>query len=189
MLVSDQDIATEIAEGRLQIVPLDLALIQPASIDVRLDHTFRVFENHRYSSIDPTDNQPLLTTEVAPEAGSPFVLHPGEFVLGATLERVTLPNNMAARLEGKSSLARLGLHTHATAGFVDPGFEGHITLELSNSANLPILLKPGMKIAQLCFLRLSSPAKHPYGSPAAGSHYQGQRGPTPSRYHEASHVE
>ena len=114
-----------------------------------------------------------------PEPGEPFVLHPGEFVLGSTLELCTLPDDLAGRLEGKSSLGRLGLLTHSTAGFIDPGFSGHITLELSNVANLPITLWPGMKIGQLCLLRLTSPAEHPYGSAQAGSKYQGQRGPTP----------
>ena len=181
MLLSDRDLRAELDSGRLGIDPLDTTLIQPSSIDVRLDRLFRVFNNSRYTHIDPAQQQDELTTLVEPEAGEPFVLHPGEFVLGATLERVVLPDDLAGRLEGKSSLGRLGLLTHSTAGFIDPGFCGHITLELSNVANLPIILWPGMKIGQLCLLRLSSPAEAPYGSASVGSKYQGQRGPTPSK--------
>lgn len=184
MLLSDHDIRAQITSGRVALSPWDPELVQPSSVDVRLDRYFRVFENHRYAVIDPAADQSDLTREVVPEGEDPFILHPGEFVLGATFERVSLPNDIAARLEGKSSLGRLGLLTHSTAGFVDPGFEGHITLELSNMATLPILLYPGMKIGQLCFFQLSSPADRPYGSQAIGSHYQGQRGPTPSRSHE-----
>jgi len=156
-------------------------MIQPSSMDVRLDRWFRVFENHKYPHIDPAIEQPDLTRLIEPEGDEPFVLHPGEFVLGSTYEVVTLPDDIAGRLEGKSSLGRLGLLTHSTAGFIDPGFSGHVTLELSNVANLPIMLHPGMKIGQLCLFRLSSPAEHPYGSAQYGSRYQGQRGPTPSR--------
>lgn len=181
MLLSDRDIRSEIAAGRLGIDPFEESLIQPSSVDVRLDNLFRVFNNTRYTHIDPALRQDDLTTLVEPKEGEPFVLHPGEFVLGSTLERCSLPNDLAGRLEGKSSLGRLGLLTHSTAGFIDPGFSGHITLELSNVANLPITLWPGMKIGQLCLLRLTSPAEHPYGSSQAGSKYQGQRGPTPSR--------
>ena len=182
MLLSDRDIMAAIAAGRLGLEPFDAALIQPSSIDVRLDRYFRVFNNPRYTHIDPAVQQDDLTTLVEPDGDDPFVLHPGEFVLGSTLEVVTLPDDLAARLEGKSSsLGRLGLLTHSTAGFIDPGFTGHITLELSNVANLPITLWPGMKIGQLCLFRLSSPAEHPYGSAVYGSRYQGQRGPTPSR--------
>ncbi len=184
MLLSDHDIRTAVESGRIELTPLDLNLIQPASIDVRLDRLFRLFDNHRYSVIDPAKPQPQLTREVEVKGDEPFVLHPGEFVLGATYERVHLCNDIAARLEGKSSLGRLGLLTHSTAGFIDPGFDGHVTLELSNTATMPILLYPGMKIGQLCFFQLSSAADAPYGSDAAGSHYQGQRGPTPSRSHE-----
>ena len=150
---------------------------------MRLDRFFRVFQNSRYTHIDPREEQEELTTPVETIGDEPFVLHPNEFVLGSTFERVTLPDDLAGRLEGKSSLGRLGLLTHSTAGFIDPGFTGHITLELSNVANLPITLWPGMKIGQLCLFRLSSPAEHPYGSERAGSRYQGQRGPTPSRAH------
>ncbi|CCH74806.1 MULTISPECIES: dCTP deaminase [Actinomycetes] len=156
-------------------------MIQPSSVDVRLDRWFRLFDNHRYPVIDPAQDQPDLTRLVETERDEPFVLHPGEFVLGSTFEVVTLPDDIAARLEGKSSLGRLGLLTHSTAGFIDPGFSGHVTLELSNVATLPILLWPGMKIGQLCFFRLSSAAEHPYGSEKYGSRYLGQRGPTASR--------
>jgi dCTP deaminase len=181
VLLSDRDIRAELKSGRLGIDPFEDDLVQPSSVDVRLDNLFRVFNNTRYTHIDPSVRQDDLTTLVEPKEGEPFVLHPGEFVLGSTLERCTLPDNLAGRLEGKSSLGRLGLLTHSTAGFIDPGFTGHITLELSNVANLPITLWPGMKIGQLCLLRLTSPAEHPYGSSKAGSKYQGQRGPTPSR--------
>ena len=181
MLLSDRDIKAEIAAGRVSVDPYDAAMIQPSSIDVRLDRWFRVFENHKYPHIDPSTEQPDLTRLLEPEGSEPFVLHPGEFVLGSTYEVVTLPDDVAGRLEGKSSLGRLGLLTHSTAGFIDPGFSGHVTLELSNVATLPIMLFPGMKIGQLCLFRLSSPAENPYGSAVYGSRYQGQRGPTPSR--------
>ena len=181
MLLSDRDILSEIDAKRVALDPFDAAMVQPSSVDVRLDRFFRVFENHKYPHIDPAQDQPDLTRLVEPEADEPFILHPGEFVLGSTYEVVTLPDDVAARLEGKSSLGRLGLLTHSTAGFIDPGFSGHVTLELSNVATLPIKLWPGMKIGQLCFFRLSSPSEHPYGSEKYGSRYQGQRGPTPSR--------
>ena len=183
MLLSDRDILAELDAGRIRMEPYDASMLQPSSIDVRLDRFFRVFENHRYPHIDPAEDQPDLTRLVEPPGDEPFILHPGEFVLGSTYEVITLPDDVAARLEGKSSLGRLGLLTHSTAGFIDPGFSGHVTLELSNVATLPIKLWPGMKIGQLCFFRLTSPAEHPYGSAASGSHYQGQRGPTPSRSH------
>ena len=156
-------------------------MIQPSSVDVRLDRFFRLFDNHRYPYIDPAEDQPELTRLVETPAGEAFILHPGEFVLGSTYEEVALPDDIAARLEGKSSLGRLGLLTHSTAGFIDPGFTGHVTLELSNVATLPIMLWPGMKIGQMCFFLLSSPAEQPYGSAAYLSRYQGQRGPTASR--------
>ena len=181
MLLSDRDIRAEIDSGRVGLDPYDAGLVQPSSVDVRLDRYFRVFENHRYPHIDPAIEQPDLTREVVPEADEPFILHPGEFALASTYEVVTLPDDIAGRLEGKSSLGRLGLLTHSTAGFIDPGFSGHVTLELSNVATLPIKLWPGMKIGQLCLFRLSSPAEHPYGSAVYGSRYQGQRGPTPSK--------
>ena len=181
MLLSDRDIRAELDAGRVKLDPYEPAMIQPASIDVRLDRYFRLFDNHKYTVIDPAQDQPDLTRLVEVEPTASFVLHPGEFVLAATFEQVTLPDDVAARLEGKSSLGRLGLLTHSTAGFIDPGFSGHVTLELSNVATLPITLWPGMKIGQLCFFRLSSPAEEPYGSPRYGSRYQGQRGPTASR--------
>jgi dCTP deaminase len=187
VLLSDRDIKAEIESGRVGIDPYDPAMVQPSSIDVRLDRFFRVFENHRYPHIDPSVEQIDLTREVSTEAGEPFVLHPGEFVLGSTYEVVSLPTDVAARLEGKSSLGRLGLLTHSTAGFIDPGFSGHVTLELANVATLPILLWPGMKIGQVCFFRMTSEADHPYGSSVYGSRYQGQRGPTPSRSHANFH--
>ncbi|RIK16849.1 MAG: dCTP deaminase [Acidobacteria bacterium] len=181
MLLSDRDIRSQIDSGRVVLEPWDPAMVQPSSVDVRLDRFFRLFDNHKYPVIDPAQEQPELTRLVEVETGESFVLHPGEFVLGSTYEEVTLPDDVAARVEGKSSLGRLGLLTHATAGFVDPGFTGHVTLELSNVATLPIVLHPGMKIGQLCFFQLSSPSEHPYGSAVRGSHYQGQRGPTASR--------
>jgi dCTP deaminase len=188
VLLSDRDILAELEAGRVALEPFEPDMVQPSSIDVRLDKFFRVFENHRYPHIDPAEDQSDLTREVAAQGREPFILHPGEFVLGSTLEVVTLPDDVAARLEGKSSLGRLGLLTHSTAGFIDPGFSGHVTLELANVANLPIKLWPGMKIGQLCFFRLSSPAEHPYGSAKYGSRYQGQRGPTPSRSFQNFHV-
>ena len=187
MLLSDRDIRAEVEAGRVTLDPFDDAMVQPSSVDVRLDRFFRVFENHRYPHIDPAVEQADLTREVDAPDDEPFILHPGEFVLGSTYESVTLPDDVAARVEGKSSLGRLGLLTHATAGFIDPGFSGHVTLELSNVATLPIKLYPGMKIGQLCFFRLSSPSEHPYGSSVYGSHYQGQRGPTPSRSYANFH--
>jgi dCTP deaminase len=187
VLLSDRDIRAELAARRVALEPFDESMIQPSSIDVRLDRFFRTFENHRYPHIDPAEDQPDLTRMVEPIGDEPFILHPGEFVLGSTYEVVSLPDDVAARLEGKSSLGRLGLLTHSTAGFIDPGFSGHVTLELANVANLPIKLWPGMKIGQLCFFRLSSPAEHPYGSEKYGSRYQGQRGPTPSRSAQRFH--
>jgi dCTP deaminase len=181
VLLSDRDIRAEITAGRVKVEPFTEAMVQPSSVDVRLDRCFRVFENHKYSVIDPSTEQPELTREVAVTADEFFILHPGEFVLASTYEVITLPDDIAGRLEGKSSLGRLGLLTHSTAGFIDPGFSGHITLELSNVANLPVKLFPGMKIGQLCLIKLSSPAEHPYGSAVYGSRYQGQRGPTPSK--------
>jgi dCTP deaminase len=187
VLLSDKDIRAEIASGRVVIEPFDREMVQPSSIDVRLDRYFRVFENHRYPHIDPAVEQPDLTRLVEPAGDEPFILHPGEFALASTYEIVSLPDDVASRLEGKSSLGRLGLLTHSTAGFIDPGFSGHVTLELSNVATLPIKLWPGMKIGQLCMFRLSSPAEHPYGSAVYGSRYQGQRGPTPSRSYLSFH--
>lgn len=181
MLLSDRDIWAEVEGGRVAIDPFESTMVQPASVDVRLDRYFRVFENHRYPHIDPSQEQPGLTRLIEPEGDEPFVLHPGEFVLASTHERVSLPDDVAGRLEGKSSLGRLGLLTHSTAGWIDPGFTGHVTLELSNTATLPIKLWPGMKIGQLCLFRLSSASEHPYGSAKHESRYQDQRGPTASR--------
>lgn len=187
VLLSDRDIRSEIESERIVLNPLDESMIQPSSIDVRIDRFFRLFDNHKYAHIDPAEDQPELTRLVEVQPDEPFVLHPGEFVLGSTFEQVSLPDNIAARLEGKSSLGRLGLLTHSTAGFIDPGFSGHVTLELSNMATLPIKLWPGSKIGQLCFFQLSSPAEHPYGSGAYGNRYQGQRGPTASRSFQNFH--
>ena len=187
MLLSDRDILAEIEAGRIGLDPFDPGMIQPSSIDVRLDKFFRVFDNHKYPHIDPAADQSDLTREVEVEGEDAFILHPGEFVLGSTYELVSLPDDIAARLEGKSSLGRLGLMTHSTAGFIDPGFSGHVTLELANVATLPIKLYPGMKIGQVCYFRLTSPAENPYGSAKYGSRYQGQRGPTASRSHANFH--
>ncbi len=187
MLLSDRDICAQIDAGRVRFEPWDPAMVQPSSVDIRLDRFFRLFDNHKYPVIDPAQDQPDLTRLVEVDPSEGFVLHPGEFVLGSTWETVTLPDDVAARVEGKSSLGRLGLLTHATAGFVDPGFSGHVTLELSNVATLPIMLWPGMKIGQLAFFQLSSPSDNPYGSAKYGSHYQGQRGPTASRSFQNFH--
>ena len=188
MLLSDRDIRAELDSGRVGLDPLDPAMVQPASVDVRLDRFFRLFDNHRYAHIDPRQEQDELTRLVEVDPDEAFILHPGAFVLGSTYEQVTLPDDLAARLEGKSSLGRLGLLTHSTAGFIDPGFSGHVTLELSNVATLPITLWPGMKIGQLCFFRLSSAAQSPYGTGANQNRYQGQRGPTASRAHRDFHL-
>jgi dCTP deaminase len=183
MIFSDRTIRESIAAGRIVIDPFDPTMVQPSSIDLRCGPVFRVFENHRYPLIDPKAPQDDLTSAVEASEAEPFILHPGEFVLGSTLETVGLADDIVARLEGKSSLGRLGLLIHSTAGFIDPGFVGQVTLELSNVANLPIAIYPGMKIGQVSFYMLSTPAEHPYGSAEAGSKYQGQQGPTPSRVH------
>jgi dCTP deaminase len=187
VLLSDRDIKAELGTGRIGLEPYQPEMIQPSSIDVRLDRFFRLFDNHKYPFIDPAEDQPDLTRLVEVDSNQPFILHPGEFVLGSTYEMVSLPDDIAARLEGKSSLGRLGLLTHSTAGFIDPGFSGHVTLELSNVATLPIKLWPGMKIGQMCFFRLSSPTERPYGSSEYSSRYQGQRGPTASRSFQNFH--
>ncbi|HEX6330923.1 MAG TPA: dCTP deaminase [Actinomycetota bacterium] len=184
MILSDVDIRKEIAAGRIQVEPFDETCVQPSSIDLHVDTQFRVFANSRYPYIDVARPMPDLTELVDVAEGEPFILHPGEFVLGSTLERVALPDDLVARLEGKSSLGRLGLLIHSTAGYVDPGWDGFLTLELSNVANLPITIYPGMKIGQISFFRLSSAAERPYGSEATHSKYQGQRGPTASRFFE-----
>ena len=183
MLLSDRDIRAEFASGRIGLAPSEAEMVQPSSVDVRLDRYFRLFDNHKYAVIDPAAEQPELTRLIEVDPAEGFILHPGEFVLSSTFEQVRLPDDIAARLEGKSSLGRLGLLTHSTAGFIDPGFEGHVTLELSNVATLPIRLWPGMKIGQLCFFKLSSTAERPYGAGATYSRYLGQRGPTASRSH------
>jgi dCTP deaminase len=182
MVLSDRTIRRLIDEGRIRIDPYDETLLQPSSIDVRVDRFFRVFHNARYPYIDVKEPQDDLTELVELDGDSPFILHPGEFVLASTLERIRLPDDLVARLEGKSSLGRLGLLIHSTAGFIDPGWDGHVTLELSNVANLPITIYYGMTIGQLSFVQLSEPAEKPYGSGELGSKYQGQKGPTPSRY-------
>lgn len=184
MVLSDQDIRAEIEAGRIVIEPFDPAMVQPSSVDVRIDNQFRVFHNHRYRVIDVRKQMDDLTELIEVPEDEPFMLHPGEFVLGSTREWVELPADVAGRLEGKSSLGRLGLVTHSTAGFIDPSFRGHLTLELSNLANLPITLYPAMLIGQIAFFRLSSAARQGYGSERLHSKYQGQRGPTPSRYWE-----
>jgi dCTP deaminase len=182
VVLSDRTIRRLVDEGRIGIDPYAPELMQPSSLDVRVDRYFRVFRNSRYPFIDVKAKQEDLTEIVEVADDEAFILHPGEFVLGSTLERVTLPDDLVARLEGKSSLGRLGLLIHSTAGFIDPGWDGHVTLELSNVANLPITIYPEMKIGQVSFVQLSEPAEKPYGSAGIGSKYQGQRGPTPSRY-------
>ncbi|MBA2750805.1 MAG: dCTP deaminase [Actinobacteria bacterium] len=184
MILSDRTIREELEAGRIEIDPLDEGCIQPSSVDLRVDCYFRVFRNHSVRLIDVKENQEDLTELVEIGEGEAFILHPGEFVLGSTAERVRLPEDLVARLEGKSSLGRLGLLIHSTAGFVDAGWNGHLTLELSNVATLPITIYPGMKIGQISFLRMTTAAEVPYGSARVGSKYQGQRGPTPSRYYE-----
>jgi dCTP deaminase len=184
MIFSDRSIREAIAGGSIVIDPYEPSHVQPSSVDLRVGNGFRVFENHRYSEIDPRAPQDDLTKLVEVGNGDPFMLHPGEFVLGTTLERVRLGVDVVARLEGKSSLGRLGLLIHSTAGFIDPGFEGHITLELSNVATLPIAIYPEMKIGQISFYRMTTAADVPYGSPELGSKYQGQSGPTASRSHQ-----
>jgi len=184
MILSDRSIREEVAKGRIVIEPFDDSCVQPSSVDLRVDRFFRVFRNHSQRVIDVKDDQEELTELVEVIEDDALILHPGEFVLGSTIERVGLPDDLVGRLEGKSSLGRLGLLIHTTAGFVDPGFNGYLTLELSNVANLPITVYPGMKIGQISFLRMTTAAETPYGSSALGSKYQGQRGPTPSRYFE-----
>lgn len=183
MLLSDGDLAEAVAAGRLKVSPFHPGSVQPASIDIRLSRQFRVFTGHQYDAIDPDRQQPGLTRPVIIPGDGVFILHPGEFALGCTLETVTLPADLAARLEGKSSLGRLGLQTHSTAGWIDPGFSGQVTLELKNVAPLPIRLRPGMRIGQLCIIQCIRPARRPYGHPGLGSRYQGQIGPVESRPH------
>ncbi|MFZ2756127.1 MAG: dCTP deaminase [Atopobiaceae bacterium] len=180
MVLSDRDIKAELASGRIVIDPLVEANVQPASVDVRLGSNFRVFRNSTHTCIDPLSEQPDLTESIDVPEGETFVLHPGQFALGTTYERISVPDDVLGKLEGKSSLGRLGLMIHSTAGYVDPGWEGELTLELSNVATLPIMLHPGMRIGQLSFERMSSPVERPYGCRELGSHYQGQAGATPS---------
>jgi dCTP deaminase len=182
VVLSDRTISRLLADGRIEIDPYDESLLQPSSVDVRVDRYFRVFHNARYPFIDVKEPQDDLTELVEIDGETPFILHPGEFVLGSTFERIRLPDDLVARLEGKSSLGRLGLLIHSTAGFIDPGWNGHVTLELQNGANLPITIYHEMKIGQISFVQLTEAADSPYGSEGLGSKYQGQRGPTPSRY-------
>ena len=184
MILSDRTLREQIAAGRIVIDPFDDKCIQPSSIDVKIGNLFRVFRNHTAGIIDVKQDMEDLTELITIPAEGMFMLHPGEFVLGSTLERVAVPDDLVARIEGKSSLGRLGLIIHSTAGFIDAGFDGHVTLELTNIATLPITLYPGMKIGQVSFMHMTTPADNPYGKGASGSKYQGQRGPTPSRYFE-----
>jgi dCTP deaminase len=185
-VLSDGTIIRMVQEGRIRVDPWDPALVQPASVDLRLGDSFRVFHNHLATAIDLRRPPDKLTEEVVVPEGESFVIHPGEFCLGRTLEWVELPDDIVARIEGKSSLGRLGLIVHATAGFCDPGWKGTLTLELNNLTRVPIILHPGLEIAQLSFMMLDRPALRPYGSPDLGSHYQGQRAATASRYRSAS---
>lgn len=180
MVLSDHDIKAQIDAGRIIIEPLNRNNIQPASVDVCLGNNFRIFKNSTHAFIDPTISQPDLTEEIVVDEGESFILHPGQFALGTTLERIALPADILGKLEGKSTLGRLGLMIHSTAGYVDPGWDGELTLELSNVATLPIKLTPGMRIGQMSFEAMTSEVDRPYGSKDLGSHYQGQRGATPS---------
>jgi dCTP deaminase len=181
-VLSDGTIRRLVAEGRIAIDPWDPSMVQPASVDLKLGRSFRVFHNHRLPAIDLAEPPQGVTEHVAVDEGQSFVIHPGEFVLGNTVEQVTMPDDLVARIEGKSSLGRLGLIVHATAGFVDPGFSGTLTLEITNLTRVPIVLWPGKPIAQLSFMTLDRPAERPYGHPDLGSHYHGQREATESRY-------
>lgn len=182
VILSDRTIRENLDAGRISIDPLEDSAIQPSSVDVRLDHRFLVFRNHTRGLIDVKQDLSDLTEPVEASDEKPFILHPGEFVLGSTLERIALPTDLVARLEGKSSLGRLGLLIHSTAGFVDAGWDGQITLELSNVASLPITLYPGMRVGQVSFMQMTTEADNPYGSGVIGSKYQGQVGPRPSQY-------
>lgn len=184
MILSDRTIKERIADGSIIIEPFDEAAVQPSSVDLRLDKFFRVFRNHTLGLIDVKKNLEELTELVEVSDQDPFILHPNEFVLGSTAERIAIESDLVGRIEGKSSLGRLGLLIHTTAGFVDAGWDGQLTLEFSNVASLPITLYPGMKIGQISFMQMTSPADNPYGSSKLGSKYQGQVGPRPSRYWE-----
>jgi dCTP deaminase len=185
-VLSDGTIRRLVEDGRIRIDPWDPAMVQPASVDLRLGNSFRVFHNHRITAVDLGDPPSELTEQVIVDDGGTFVIHPGEFCLGRTLEWVELPDDVLARVEGKSSLGRLGLIVHATAGFVDPGWKGTLTLEFANLTRIPIKLAPGLAIAQLSFMGLDAPAQRPYGSPGLCSHYQGQVAATESRYEGSS---
>ena len=185
-VLSDGTIRRLVEDGRIKIEPWDPARIQPASVDLRLGDSFRVFNNHKVTAIDLRQPPENLTEEVIVPEGEAFVIHPGEFCLARTLEWVEIPDDLVARIEGKSSLGRLGLIVHATAGFCDPGWKGTLTLELNNLTRIPIKLWPGLLIAQLSFMTLDSAAERPYGSDGLGSHYQGQRAATASRYQGAT---
>ena len=182
MILSDRTIREHLDAGTITIDPIEPSAVQPSSVDVRLDHRFLVFRNHTRGLIDVKEDLSDLTEPVEATEEDPFILHPGEFVLGSTLERIALPDDLVARLEGKSSLGRLGLLIHSTAGFVDAGWDGQITLELSNVASLPITLYPGMRVGQVSFMQMTTEADNPYGSGVIGSKYQGQIGPRPSQY-------
>jgi len=181
-VLSDGTILTLVDAGRIRIDPWDPALVQPASVDLRLGNSFRVFHNYRATAIDLCEPPRGLTEQVTIEDGEPFIIHPGEFCLGATRERVELPDDIVARVEGKSSIGRLGLIVHATAGFCDPGWRGTLTLEFNNLARVPIRAYAGLPIAQLSFMTLDAPAQRPYGHAELGSHYQDQVEATESRY-------
>lgn len=183
-VLSDRTIKEQLASGRLRIEPFEEALLQPASVDLRLDRYFRVFHSTRRPFVDVREPADELTELHEIREGEPFVLQPASFCLGSTMETITLPEDIVARVDGKSSLGRLGLLVHATAGYVDPGWTGRLTLELSNQSQMPIALYCGMRIAQISFLTLTTPVERPYGSPGLGSKYQGQTGPTPSRISE-----
>ena len=183
MILSDRTIREQLEGGGIVIDPIGENAIQPSSVDLHVDRWFRVFRNDTTPYIDPKQAQEDLTELVEVDEDGAFILHPGEFVLGSTFERVALGDDLVARLEGKSSLGRLGLLIHSTAGFVDAGWDGHLTLELSNVANLPIAIYPRMKIGQISFLQMTTAAETPYGSDSTGSKYKGQKGPTPSRYY------
>ncbi|MBI2140993.1 dCTP deaminase [Candidatus Woesearchaeota archaeon] len=184
MLLSDRSIKEAIREGKIVIKPYFEDCVQPSSIDIHLDSNFLLFNKAQHAVIDVRQKQDGLMRMVVVKEGEPFILHPGEFVLGSTLEFVKMPNDIAARIEGKSSLGRLGLLIHSTAGYVDPGWEGNLTLELSNVSPLPITLYYKMKIGQLSFVKMTTPVAKPYGSKGLGSHYQGQKTPVASKFYE-----
>ena len=183
MVLSDRTIKEQLAAGRIVIRPFDPNDVQPASVDLHLDRRVLVFRNNKDPFIDLRKAMPDLTEPLDIPEDRPFILHPGEFVLGSTLEHIEIPNDIVARLEGKSSLGRIGLLIHSTAGYVDPGWKGHLTLELTNVARLPVTLYYRMRIGQISFLQLTTEVDRPYGSKELGSRYQGQTDPTASRAH------